>query len=541
MKQRIPSIILFGIPILIAALIKILIGSPLTIPFNADEAIVALMARHINQGHLPAFFYGQYYMGSLDAMLVALGFRVFGEDIWVIRLVQSILYLGTVATTIMLARRLLKPDRAALYAGLLAAIPTVNVALYSTVSLGGYGEMLLIGNLLLLGGIGLIKEIKRDQLRGKHFYWSLFLWSFGAGFAFWVMGLTLVYIIPVLIYFGLHLIRYQKPNLLQAILVLLAGGILGSAPWWGAAFQEGNWGVISELAGGAIAGVSSGSWFFRVGNRTINLAILGGSVMTGIRPPWSVQWLMLPLMPFVLVFWMAVLYYSFQKYIINKERPIGSLIALIGLVLATGFILSPYGDDPSGRYFLPFLIPISIFGADLITDQLGGQKRWEYALVGLLLLFNLGGIIQSMRANPPGITTQFDSVTQVDHSQMNLLIDFLLDNDIRAGYSNYWVSYPLAFLSQEEILFIPRLPYHEDFRYTSRDDRYPPYTESIKASNSIAYITTNHPALDDYLKSNFESLNITWLEERIGDYTVYYQLSSPVHVDEIGLGETTIP
>ncbi len=41
------------------------------VPFNADEAVVALMARHILQGERPIFFYGQAYMGSLDAYLVA--------------------------------------------------------------------------------------------------------------------------------------------------------------------------------------------------------------------------------------------------------------------------------------------------------------------------------------------------------------------------------------------------------------------------------------------------------------------------------------
>jgi hypothetical protein len=35
------------------------------IPFDADEAIVALMARHILRGARPCFFYGQQSMGSL--------------------------------------------------------------------------------------------------------------------------------------------------------------------------------------------------------------------------------------------------------------------------------------------------------------------------------------------------------------------------------------------------------------------------------------------------------------------------------------------
>ena len=155
-KTKAKSILIYLIPLVIASAIKLYIHPPDIMPFNSDEAIVALMARHINQGNIPVFFYGQTYMGSLDAMLVAIGFRILGEEVWVIRFVQSLLYLGTVLTTMMIASRLLKFERAALYAGLMMAIPPINTSLYSTASLGGYGEMLLMGNLLLLGGISVI-------------------------------------------------------------------------------------------------------------------------------------------------------------------------------------------------------------------------------------------------------------------------------------------------------------------------------------------------------------------------------------------------
>ncbi len=51
------------------------------------------MARHILGGERPIFFYGQAYMGSLDAWLVAAGFWFFGQQVWVIRFVQILLYL----------------------------------------------------------------------------------------------------------------------------------------------------------------------------------------------------------------------------------------------------------------------------------------------------------------------------------------------------------------------------------------------------------------------------------------------------------------
>src|SRR5512143_2634221 len=46
--------------------VKILLLGIQAVPFNADEAVVALMAKHILQGERPLFFYGQAYMGSLD-------------------------------------------------------------------------------------------------------------------------------------------------------------------------------------------------------------------------------------------------------------------------------------------------------------------------------------------------------------------------------------------------------------------------------------------------------------------------------------------
>src|SRR5512133_681799 len=87
------------------------------VPFNADEAVVALMARHILIGERPVFFYGQAYMGSLDAYLVAAGFLLFGQQVWLIRLVQSLLYLGTIFTTYLIAKEAFGSQHVAVLAG----------------------------------------------------------------------------------------------------------------------------------------------------------------------------------------------------------------------------------------------------------------------------------------------------------------------------------------------------------------------------------------------------------------------------------------
>jgi hypothetical protein len=97
------------------------------------------------------------------------------------------------------------------------------------------------------------------------------------------------------------------------------------------------------------------------------------------------------------------------------------------------------------------------------------------------------------------------------------------------------VAYPLAFLSEERLLFSPRLPYHLDFRYTPRDDRYPAYTAAAEGSSRVAYITTRHPQLDERLRTAFRAAGATWRETAIGDYRIFYDLSTAVRPAEIGL------
>ena len=531
------------IPVLIAAVFKLWLLSTGSIPFNADEAIVALMAKHINQGEIPVFFYGQAYMGSLDAILASIGFRLFGEHVWIIRFVQSILYLGTVFTLTLLGKQLLGTNKAALYVGLLAAIPPVNVTLYTTVSLGGYGEILLFGNLLLLGGIKIIKDSQKRDL--KIFSWNMLfvlLWSILAGFSFWVFGLSLVYSIPVII---LTLHNFLKTKQIQQIgtylFVFLLGIIIGAMPWLFFAFREGSTVLLAELAGGAIADTNASLFLLQPLRRLSNLLLLGGTAIFGLRPPWGVQWMMLPLIPFVMIFWLMAIYYSIRKMAIERYQPGYLLVYLLGIILILGFIFTPYGGDPSGRYFLPLIVPMAIIGADFLVTQFSDKKYAQIALLVLVLVFDLGGTVQSVIKTPPGITTQFDEITQIDHENIDELIVFLQSNKITRGYSNYWVAYPLAFLSDEQILYVPRLPYHEDFRYTARDDRYLPYTKIVQKSSDIGYITTKHEPLNEYLRDKFLSKGITWNEERIGDYQIFYNLSRAIHPHEMGLGNTTEP
>jgi hypothetical protein len=157
--------------------------------------------------------------------------------------------------------------------------------------------------------------------------------------------------------------------------------------------------------------------------------------------------------------------------------------------------------------------------------------------VAVLLGFHLWGIIDSAVRNPPGITTQFDPVARIDTGSYGELAAFLETQGERTGYTNYWVAYPLAFFSQEDLIFVPRLPYHQDFRYTARDDRYVPYDDIVDDSPRVAYVTTNHPALNDVLRTGFGARGVTYSEADVGGFHVFYGLSERVTPEMIGLME----
>ncbi|MDO8972224.1 MAG: hypothetical protein Q7U74_16130, partial [Saprospiraceae bacterium] len=226
------------------------------VPFNADEAVVALMSRHILQGERPIFFYGQAYMGSLDAFFVAAGFFLFGQQVWVIRLVQALLYCGLIITTILLGRAAFGRWMVGVLAAVLMAVPTVNVTLYTTVSLGGYGEALLLGNLVLLCTIQMINRVQQNH--SPHSLWRLFfIWGALSGLGMWANGLSLVYSVPA----GVTLLVFLWMNRKQAIarrwtkwfIAALAGFMIGSAPWWFFAMSDGFDHLVFELLGSAVA------------------------------------------------------------------------------------------------------------------------------------------------------------------------------------------------------------------------------------------------------------------------------------------------
>lgn len=506
-------------------------------PFNADEAIVALMGRHILQGQKPLFFYGQAYMGSLDAYLVAFFFKFLGEKVLAIRVLQSTLFFLSMICIYGFVIIAFQNRKMAFVSALMLVFAPVNLIVYTTISLGGYGEALLIGCLSFLVATIFHKNLIQNEPSFNVLFLYIALLGFLAGLGLWTNALSLTFCVPAIAFVVFHLIRRKISWNAKITMVSLTflGFVVGALPWWGSLLMSGNLRLLTELTGSAVA-VSQNSLFVQIGQHLLSFLLFAPTVVLGFRPPWSVQAILPLFIPILAFFWILVFFtlWKGRKNFGKWERQYLLLVISPPLLVMGAYIFTSFGNDPSGRYFLPFHITLSILAAFSLAKV--SEKRLLTTILILVLVIQTAGVIR-LSKTAPFLTTQFYDPAKVDQREMDQLRDFLLANNERTGYSNYWVSYPLAFISGEQIISVPALPYHPDLRYTARDNRIPAYNEVVESSDSAFYVITNNQPLQELLEEKFHSFEIGFLYEEIGDFHIYYSLNQKISPSQLGLYE----
>ncbi len=218
--------------IVLAALLRILLvalGWPQT---NSDEGTIGMMAMHIAyHGDHPIFFYGQNYMGPLEAYLGAALFQLFGISVFTLRLGMILLFALFLASTYLLTS-LLYTKKLALVVLILLSLGSRVFFAEELTAIGGYTETLLFGSLAFLLASWLSLSVPAyDQRLSLRNHW----WRF-VGYSCWglVVGLGLwsdFLVLPFVLMTGLLLVLSCWRELWRwGAMFMLAGLVLGAFP-----------------------------------------------------------------------------------------------------------------------------------------------------------------------------------------------------------------------------------------------------------------------------------------------------------------------
>lgn len=218
--------------ILVAVLLRLLILARGWPQLNSDEGTMGIMALHIAyQGKFPLIFYGQDYMGTIEAYLGALMFHLFGPTTLALRLGLLLLFaLFLVAMYLLISR--LYSRKLAVISLCLLSLGGREVLFRQLEAVSGSPEVVLFGALLLLVAVGLALSsipsghCEAHERRRRNLLFGL--WGLLAGLALWSDPLVAPFVLVPALLFLLFCLRELRT---LAPLLLLAGLLLGVSPY----------------------------------------------------------------------------------------------------------------------------------------------------------------------------------------------------------------------------------------------------------------------------------------------------------------------
>ena len=181
-----------------ALLLVLLLAIVLRIPFLAspsgmmtsDDAVPALMGKHIAEGRTPPVcYYGQLYMGSLSSHYYALAFKLFGYSIFVLKCATLLVFLGFMAVQFVFLKEVFSFSLALAVSFFysLPLSPLVHAGLDNT---SAFALVLLLGSLLLYLSYRIGFRSRENLLPAL---------GLTIGLAFWTHQITTAFIVTSLL------------------------------------------------------------------------------------------------------------------------------------------------------------------------------------------------------------------------------------------------------------------------------------------------------------------------------------------------------
>lgn len=421
---------------------------------DADEAIVGLMAKHILEGYpIPTFYYGQPYMGSFEALGVAVMFYFFDLSNLTLKLMPFVCSLVFICLVYIFSRKF-SSRLGASVAVLFAAVPPSALVQWSTKTRGGFIEIVVIGTCALIYAVDLLKA--RRVERYQFLVLGLIL-----GFGWWVNNQIVYYMLAIGLAFFAHFIRlYDWMESIRFFILGVIGFFIGGCPFWA-------YNVLQVPRFQSFEVLSQGA--------TIEEMVIHGyalfeealPILLGARRMWSTEDIFpgATLLVFIIygtvlativINWLWAsdgLLQPANQYAPTRRPFVLMLVFLLMLMLV--FCSSRFGwltKEP--RYLFPIYSVLFVIVGQAVSSffrsKHWGTRALGFAVVALITVVNLasnyayGGYV-------PGQPFVFDGGrVSVDHQP---LYRWLKEQGYDHVRTNYWIGYRIAFETEEEVTF----------------------------------------------------------------------------------------
>ncbi|MEU7573990.1 DUF423 domain-containing protein [Micromonospora sp. NPDC049240] len=469
-------------------------------PTNSDEATMGLAALHIARGDaFPVWFYGQAYMGTLEAYLAAPLVAVAGPSVLVLRLPTLALYALFLLLSWRLTRRLGGDRWYALLVVAVLALGADRVVKNQLIAGGGYPELNPAGAALALLTVGLCVGGPGARLPR----WAA--WGLVAGVLLWVDPLILPYVATL----GALLLAWRRRELAGRAGAVLAGALLlGAAPMVLDSLRHGRNPLTAVLRASG-SDVAAG-WAERLhGGLVLGPSLAMGFCSPGHCAPWQLWWA--AVFPVLLLIAACAAWRTLRRASVvpdhgpsPRPRPgdppahrvsAGVRLALLAgaaAVLAAYAVSDAAGRTPveSSRYLscLAVAVPALLWPLWRAARPLVGPRHragpaaagavavGTAAVVVLVGVLGTGGVatVDTVRAAP---------AVHAEADRHRALVDMLGALGVRHVRGGYWTCNRIAFATGEDVVCAV-----VDDRLRPGFDRLPAYRRAVAADPDAGWV-----------------------------------------------------
>jgi len=380
---------------------------------DGDEAMVGIQAEHILRGEHPYYYYGQPYMGSLEAYLMAILFAIAGPSVWMLRAEPILLSLGVVWLTWKLAGILadaaqLPPFARQMFKTIAALFAAIS-PLYDTVlelrTLGGYIETFVLMLCLLIAAFQLTRRWQAGAANKE----LALRWAgigFIIGLGYWVNPLIVITVMAAAIWIVVfcivklvQLARQATSESLPSPLSFLKGLLLavaaipaclvGLAPAlrWGASYHWANFTYALQLGDFSTLNINLKPYYHSrlalihdevfLYEKYVAPRVISGALPTESPVMRSIHSFTLDVGLFCIVATsiLVILSLVWHHPQLVRIRQLGALPLLLAICSALTFCTSiassagliSFQNDIAGRYATPLMLVLPFFFATTFT------------------------------------------------------------------------------------------------------------------------------------------------------------------------------